>query len=76
MNPTVMENQEIKKRQSRKTWTIMMNEVPVFGSNNESWVLRHWARYCAFVRKNGGCAQLISGRSMVIDECRKGVCLA
>lgn len=57
----------------KKKWTIKLNGAPISGGTNEDWVLKCWACTKAWVDKNGGCAQLISGRSMVIEEYRKEV---
>lgn len=55
----------------KKTWTITLNGTPISGSTIESWVLKCWACTKAWIDKNGGVAQLISGRTMVIEEYRK-----
>lgn len=57
----------------KKTWTITINGAPIAGGTIESWVLRCWACAKKWVDKNGGYAQLISGKTMVIEEYRKGV---
>lgn len=55
----------------KKTWTITLNGTPIGGGTIEAWVLKCWKCTKAYVDKNGGCAQLISGKSMVIEEYRK-----
>lgn len=57
----------------KKTWTITIDCTPIAGGTIESWVNRCWACAKAWVNKNGGCAQLISGKTMVIEEYRKEV---
>lgn len=55
----------------KKQWSIVINGAPVCGGTIESWVNRCWASAKAWVNKNGGCAQLISGNTMVVEEYRK-----
>lgn len=57
----------------KKTWTITLNGTPISGGTIESWVLKCWKCTCAYVAKNGGYAELISGKTMVIEKFGKEV---
>lgn len=56
-----------------KKWTIKLNGAPNNGGTDVDRMLWSWVRTKAWVDKNGGCAQLIIDRSMVIEEYRKEV---
>ena len=66
-----MESQAKISRPTKTTWTITINGTPVCGGSIESWIRGCWINAKAMVEKNGGCAQLISGISMVIEEYRR-----
>lgn len=51
----------------RKFWSITIDGHLCVGGNTDTDLNRKWAQAKAYVNKHGGVAQLISGRSMLLE---------